>query len=101
MKDLKHQSMELVRRKSKQFLENLNEFFDIAACQCKGLLACNCAKEMKIPAREIYFLVDQRTVRRMQIDRVDKTVTEMMNRISARKSRMEERVADEKKRRFE
>jgi len=85
--------------KSKQFLDRLNELFDIAACQCKDLLACNCPKELKVPAPERDFLVDQRTVRRMQIGGVDRAVTEMMNRRSARKSRMEQRHADEKKRR--
>ena len=91
----------IIAERSKKFLDSLNELFDIAACQCKDLLACNCAKELKIPARERDFLVDQRTVRRMQIGKVDKPVTEMMTRRSARKSRMEERLADEKKRRIE
>jgi hypothetical protein len=87
--------------KSKKFMDSLNELFDIAACQCKDLLTCNCAKELKIPARERDFIVDQRTARRMQIGGVDKAVTEMMNRSSSRKYRFEERVADEKKIRIE
>ena len=87
--------------KSKQFMESLNELFDIAACQCKDLLECNCPKELKVPARERDFLLDQRTVRKMKIGGVDRAVTEMMNRTYARKSHMEQREVIEKKRRIE
>ena len=87
--------------KSRQFMEGLNKLFDIAACQCNDILACDCTKEQKIPARERDFLADQRTVRRMQIGGVDKAVTKMLKKRSARTSRMEERVSEEKKRKIE
>jgi hypothetical protein len=87
--------------KTMKFEDSLNNLFDIAGCQCKDLVTCQCLTEMKVPPRERDFLTDQRTVRRMQIGAVDKPVTAMMNRRLARDYRMTEREEDEKRRKLE
>ena len=87
--------------KSKTFEDSLNSLFDIAACQCREFATCQCTKEMKVPSREREFLTDQRTVRRMQIGRVDKEVTAMLQRRQGRECHMSEREEDEKRRKVE
>jgi hypothetical protein len=87
--------------KTKKFENSLHQLFDITACQCQSLNECNCAKEVKVPAREHAFLIDQRTVRRMQISTVDKPTTSEMNRRLARETRMKERADNEKRRKLE
>lgn len=52
------------RKESKQTL------FDIASCKCVDG-TCSCSKDRKVPAEEVEFLSDQRTVRLMCISGID------------------------------
>lgn len=88
-------------RRTRKFKDSLHSLFDISACQCKDIDACRCAKDMKVPAREREFLLDQRTLRKMQIGAIDKPVTAMMKRRMTKEYRMKERENDEKRRKLE
>ena len=66
--------------------------FDIQIhCKCKNFIDCDC--KVKDPIRERYFLVDQRTVRKMAIGNVDLKVTQLlynnMKRKAIQSSRLE------------
>lgn len=86
--------------KSQSFIDSLHKLFDIAGCQCKDLLKCTCEKNMKIPAKEHDFLIDQRTARQMQISSVDTKVTRALMRKEAKEHRLHERHEEEKRRRI-
>ena len=59
--------------------------FDIQIhCKCENFIDCHC--KVKDPIRERYFLVDQRTVRKMAIGNVDKKVTQLLYNNMKRKA---------------
>ena len=58
--------------------------FDICICKCINFIDCNC--KVKVPIKERYFLVDQRTARKMAIDDVDKKVTQLLHNNMKRKA---------------
>ena len=59
--------------------------FDIQIhCKCKNFIDCHC--KVKVPIRERYFLVDQRTVCKMAISNVDKKVTQLLHNNMKRKA---------------
>lgn len=68
-------------------LEAQNKLFDIAACKCKLPSNCACPKERKVPKEEHIFLLDQRSERKMVIDRVDITLTKKKTATMLRKQR--------------
>ena len=94
----------LVRNKNKkdipQFKESLSKLFDICSCTCSSIscldikcklkkcdgyhLSCKC--EIKVPQREIKFLLDQRLDRKMKMVGVDKVVTELWSRSEDREN---------------
>ena len=57
--------------------------FDICICKCKIFIDCHC--KVKVPIRERYFLVDQRTVRKMAIGNVDKKAAQLLHNNMKRK----------------
>ena len=65
--------------------------FDICTCKCKKIIDCHC--KVKVHTRERYFLVDQRTVRKMAIGNVEKKGTQLVhnniNRNAIQSSRLE------------
>ena len=70
-----------------QFSSTFGKLFDVCSCSCKitstprldeVTVLCKCAKEEKVPQRELRFLQDQRTVRQMYIFRVDVPVTKKL-----------------------
>lgn len=76
-----------------KFIKKSNVFFDEAFCKCPIDPAnpdesiCHCPdKSMKVPAIEKFFLLDQRTSRRMVIGQVDKKVTAVLIKRESRKS---------------
>lgn len=79
--------------KAESFLNHAKAtLFDISYCKCKDFLNCSCGKDKKIPKLERQFIVDQRTVRKMAIGRVDiKTTKQMVNKIN-RKLLLEQKL---------
>ena len=75
--DLKLAAVATAKQESKSL-------FDIAACHCADFSDCNCAREFKVPTLEREFLMDQRTVRKMFIAGLDKTVTAKMQQAEER-----------------
>ena len=88
-------------RKQKEipvFQTDMQKLFDICSCtcpdiscklakcqlkQCDGFhLDCRC--DVKVPKREIMFLLDQRGSRKMRIDKVDSKVTKLWERSEER-----------------
>ena len=81
----------------------MGEFFDVCSCACPSAsffqvhckakncdgfhLACKC--DVKVPKREIQFLLDQRCARKMIIANIDRNVTKMWARAAARDEAME------------
>ena len=59
--------------------------FDIAACKCRDLNTCSCDIVRKVPRREVKFLQDQRTVRKMFIGNIDLTTSKTLAKTLARK----------------
>lgn len=59
------------------------ELFDICSCKCENIADnCTCDKTRKVPAKEIPFLMDQRTHRSMMIGNTDlKTTNALKNRL--------------------
>jgi len=49
--------------------------FDISACRCLDFSNCTCPREVKVPALEHEFLLDQRKERKMIIGSLDKKTT--------------------------
>ena len=95
----------LLVNKNKRNLVKLNEFkmemgafFDVCSCACPSAscfqvyckakncdgfhLACKC--DVKVPKREIQFLLDQRCARKMVIADTDRNVSRMWARAAAR-----------------
>ena len=62
-------------RKALKVKENLTKLFDITFCQCLNFASCCCPKEMRVPKREQTFLKDQRAIRNMYIEELDKKVS--------------------------
>ena len=58
--------------------------FDICICKCKNFIDSHC--KVKVPIRERYFLVDQRTVCKMEIGNIDKKVTQLLHNNMKRKA---------------
>ena len=81
----------------------IGEFFDVCSCTCPSAscfqvnckakncdefhLACKC--DVKVPKREIQFLLDQRCARKMIIADIDRNVSRMWARAAARDEAME------------
>ena len=81
----------------------MGEFFDVCSCPCPSAscfqvhcktkncdgfhLACKC--DIKIPKREIQFLLDQRCAQKMIIADIDRNVSRMWARATARDEAME------------
>ena len=58
--------------------------FDICICKCKKFIDCHC--KVKVHIRERYFLLDQRTVRKMAIGNADKKGTQLVHNNMNRKA---------------
>lgn len=69
------------------FLNESKRLFDVAACKCKEFSECKCEKEKKVPKLEQDFLLDQRTLRKMSISRVDKVVSKVLTQREERKQK--------------
>lgn len=65
--------------------------FDISSCKCKEFESCRCPPSKRVPVLERGFLSDQRTVRMMHIDRIDRKVT-------AKNERRQKRIEKEEAR---
>ena len=81
----------------------MGEFFDICSCACRSAsyfqvhckakncdgfhLACKC--HVKVPKREIQFLLDQHCARKMIIAEIDRNVSRMWAQAAARDEAME------------
>ena len=77
VKKLRAAKRRAIKNKPQSFMELcLSELFDISSCKCKksvnpevkfwnGKFACICPYEKRIPEKELEFLEDQRSVRRM------------------------------------
>ena len=61
------------------FKQEANKLFDICTCKCKGN-ACHCPKRRKVPPKEIEFLNDQRSSRKMIIGKVDQAETAVLQK---------------------
>ena len=86
-----------VKEEILKFKDIMLKLFDICSCSCSStscqLMRCklkqcdgfhlDCRCDIKVPKREIMFLIDQRTDRKMKIDGIDKPVTEMWARSEA------------------
>ena len=82
------------------FKEDMGKLFDICSCTCLDIsckvakcklkkcdgfhLDCRC--ELKVPKREVMFLLDQRRSRLMKIEGVDPKVTALWNRTEEREA---------------
>lgn len=105
-----------VKEEILKFKDNMLKLFDICSCSCSSiscqLVRCklkqcdgfhlDCRCDIKVPKREIMFLIDQRTDRKMKIDGIDKPVTEMWARsealeadIASRSAQLEEKKLEE------
>jgi len=68
------------------------ELFDICSCKCpRPQVLCTCKRSQKVPRQEIPFLLDQRTVRKMTIGRVDVQTTSQLRQRLSRKERSRSR----------
>ncbi|QQP38148.1 Uncharacterized protein FKW44_018646 [Caligus rogercresseyi] len=91
------------------FLKELNELFDICNCQCPPtschISRCkskecdgyhlNCQCEVKVPKREVRFLLDQRSDKVMVISGVDVKVTKIWEKATNRDNHHSERLKQE------
>ena len=65
----------------KTFIENSGKLLKVIFSKCRNFIPCNCPIDKKIPSREIEFLIDQRTERKLVIEYAcDKVVTEQLKR---------------------
>lgn len=71
--------------------EAFDRLFDICSCRCKDLSICCCNRDLRVPAREIVFLHDQRTERKMMIGGLDIKVTQDLQAAEQRRKVREER----------
>lgn len=86
-KSSKRKNSKTVKNFSKEAFDRL---FDICTCRCKDLNNCCCKRELKVPAREVAFLEDQRTERKMMIGGLDvKTTTALQAAEQRRKEKIE------------
>lgn len=101
----RHYSLTLDHCKVVSYKLNLNKLFDVCSCQCQVItcesarclkvrcqaihLDCKCL--VKVPERELNFLVDQRGPRRMFIGGLDAKVTGKWKRASTRERTETER----------
>ncbi|KAJ8936596.1 hypothetical protein NQ314_012211 [Rhamnusium bicolor] len=69
------------------FKKNAELLMDVAACKCKLHCKCKCAKDRKVPEIEKAFLLDQRTVRQMGMDRIDSETTKQLQNKNLRKQK--------------
>jgi hypothetical protein len=93
----------------KHFTSSFCNLFDICSCSCKistdvlsgELVAlCHCSRQVKVSARELKFLHDQRTVRQMFIGGIDVAVTQKNMKLVARKAAQQNREAKERLRKI-
>ena len=89
--------------KSNEFKMEMSEFFDVCSCTCPSASCfqvhckaknCNgfhlaCKYDVKVPKREIQFLLNQRCARKMIIADIDRNVSRMWARAAARDEAME------------
>ena len=73
-------------------LSSFNDLFDICTCKCvdAGILDrkdCKCHVECKIPIIEWNFWVDQKTVKKMVIGKIDPVVTGHLQKLENRKQK--------------
>ena len=59
-------------KRAQEVKENLTKLFDITFCRCLNFASCCCPKKMRVPKREQTFLRDQRAIRNMYIEELDK-----------------------------
>lgn len=63
------------QQKINTFTAESHRLFDICSCKCKLISNCSCSKDSRVPKEEIFFLLDQRTARKMMIGGVDLAAT--------------------------
>ena len=69
-------------------LNESKRLFDVAACKCKEFSESKREKKKKkLPKLEQDFLLDQRTLRKMSISRVDKVVSKVLTQREERKQK--------------
>ncbi|PZC80570.1 hypothetical protein B5X24_HaOG214388 [Helicoverpa armigera] len=71
-----------------KFISDSHSFFDICSCKCKVISDCNCPKECRIPKKEVDFLLDQRTTRKMMIGGVDVATTAKIRKNKKEKKKL-------------
>jgi hypothetical protein len=76
-----------------KFINSFSQLLDICSCTCQLTVntdlsdaTCICPKTNKVPQRELKFLHDQRTSRKMYIGGVDKVTTKKLKNLQARKN---------------
>ena len=89
--------------KLNEFKMEMDEFFDVCSCTCPSVSCfqvhgktknCDkfhlaCRRYVKIPKREIQFLLDQRCARKMIIADINRNISRMWARAAARDEAME------------
>lgn len=74
-----------------------NNLFDIAACKCiDPVLQCSCKNENKVPKLELPFLLDQRSERKMVVEKIDHKETNRLHKRHKRDTKREERESKNK-----
>ena len=71
-----------------------DHLFDICSCKCPDTYKCTCEKRLKVPAKEIPFLLDQRGERKMMIGGEDVTETKRLHKQLKRKVAESESLRD-------
>lgn len=63
-----------------EFKQNSLKLFDISACKCVSFMKGSCPRENKVSQQEQYFLLDQRTSRKMIIGSIDTNETQKIKK---------------------
>ena len=84
-KSLGHTDLKQQKNREEFVRKGETSLFDIAACKCRDLDNCICEKAVKVPHREIKFLQDQRTVRKMSIGNIDLKTSNVLAKTVTRK----------------
>ena len=61
-------------------IQESSNLFDIAACHCTVVYNCSCPRDCKVSELEREFLINQRNVRKMVIESLDKETTARLNK---------------------
>lgn len=84
----------LLKSKNSKYFEKIrqrftedktNELFDICTCKCINIFKCTCPREFKVPQIEKEFLIDQKSKRKMVLDKVDEELSRKFNRTQSAK----------------